>query len=55
MENLFNPYNRLGSGIGLSFSKGLIEQIGGTISGESIYGEGSTFWIELPLIEEVRA
>ena len=53
---IFEAFNRLdsnthiieGSGIGLSISKQLIEQMNGSISFKSKPDEGSTFWVELP-------
>ncbi len=38
-----------GSGIGLSYSKVLIEKHGGTIGAQSNKGKGATFYFELPL------
>ena len=56
-ERLFAPFDRLdadakgieGTGLGLALSKGLMEAIGGSLGVESEPGEGSTFWLELPL------
>ena len=60
-ERVFEPFERLtadqrgieGSGIGLALSKALIEAMGGILNLDSKIGEGSTFWIEFPLIDEV--
>ncbi len=38
-----------GSGLGLSICKKLVEMMGGCISAESVLGEGSTFFFEMPL------
>jgi PAS domain S-box-containing protein len=42
--------NHEGSGIGLSLVKSLVEMQGGSIEVESVYGEGSTFIIRLPVL-----
>lgn len=54
---VFESFNRLGAeatgeegtGIGLSLSKRLIEQMGGVIGFHSAAEQGSMFWIELPV------
>jgi len=54
---VFEPFDRLGAessstpgtGIGLTVTKQLIESMGGTVGFESTVGEGTTFWINLPI------
>jgi len=56
---VFEPFDRLGAensttpgtGIGLAVSKQLIERMGGDIGFESKVGEGTTFWIDVPLAQ----
>lgn len=58
IARLFVPFERLeagdtvieGTGLGLSLSKHLIEAMGGRIGLDSMLGQGTTFWVELPLV-----
>ncbi|MFR9498707.1 MAG: two-component regulator propeller domain-containing protein [Rikenellaceae bacterium] len=43
-----------GTGIGLAFSKYMVELHGGVISVESEYGKGTTFMIEMPIVESQK-
>jgi signal transduction histidine kinase/ActR/RegA family two-component response regulator len=59
-ERLFEPFDRLGAessgvegtGLGLALSKQLVRVMGGEIGVRSTPGDGSTFWIDLPITEE---
>jgi CheY-like chemotaxis protein len=59
MKRLFTPFDRLeaaergieGTGLGLALSRQLAESMGATLSVESEVGVGSTFSVELPIVE----
>jgi len=60
LKQIFQPYNRLGaekteilgSGIGMTISKQIMDLMHGDIDVESELGKGSHFWIELPIASE---
>ncbi len=59
MGRLFMPFERLGAeateiegtGIGLALSRGIVDALDGQLGVESVEGQGSTFWLEIPLTE----
>ncbi len=63
LHRIFEPFERLdadargveGSGVGLALSKALIEAMGGVLGVDSQVGAGSTFWIELAIIDPPSA
>ena len=62
LAKLFKPFERLGAeqskvggaGLGLSLSKGLVEAMDGGMWVESELGEGSRFFLSLPLGENIQ-
>ncbi|MCW8327951.1 cache domain-containing protein [Photobacterium sp. SDRW27] len=51
LQRIFNPFfttRRSGTGLGLSVSQGIINEIGGEICVQSMPGKGSTFSVYLP-------
>ena len=59
LERIFNSFEQAdssttriygGSGLGLSICRRLAELMGGRIWAESIFGKGSTFFVELPFV-----
>jgi two-component system NtrC family sensor kinase len=59
MSKLFVPFFTTkpigkGTGLGLSICHGIVQRLGGTISCESQVGKGTTFTVEIPVVQETR-
>lgn len=53
LRNIFRPFfttKRQGTGLGLSLSRRIVEQHGGTIEVRSVQGKGTEFTVRLPLV-----
>jgi two-component system, NtrC family, nitrogen regulation sensor histidine kinase NtrY len=53
-EKIFSPNfstKNSGMGLGLAISKKIVEQLGGQIAYQTKVGEGTTFTIELPVLQ----
>lgn len=58
-ENMFQPFmrastSRRGTGLGLAIVKGLVDQLNGTLSYQSIQGKGTSFTVTLPVHPTAR-
>jgi signal transduction histidine kinase/CheY-like chemotaxis protein len=59
LDRLFVAFDRLGaersdvegSGVGLALSRRLADAMGATVGVASTFGTGSSFWVELPVVE----
>lgn len=61
IDKLFVPFERLndnegieGTGIGLVITKQLVELMNGRIGVDSTTGKGSSFWVEVKIVQEAH-
>ncbi len=59
LPKLFEPFFTTkpvdkGTGLGLSITHGIVKHLGGSIRVESTIGEGTSFFVRLPLVEEIE-
>jgi len=63
LESIFERFHQVdasdsrekgGTGLGLAICRSIIQQHGGRIWAESVFGEGSTFYFTLPVEEEIN-
>jgi two-component system, OmpR family, sensor histidine kinase KdpD len=64
LDRIFEPFYRgrrsgdepwTGSGLGLAIARGFVEANGGTITAQSLPGQGTTFTVSLPVVERTLA
>ena len=53
LEHIFEPFyttkGKYGTGLGLSITYGIVQKLGGKISVKSKLGEGTKFFVHLPI------
>jgi len=60
LPRLFRMFQKLdsdyeGTGVGLAIVRKVVEQMGGKVGVDSQVGQGSTFWVDLPLAKQQEA